>query len=290
MLNPAIIARPGLPAEYARSERIAAALAARGIPAVAALDPGTGTVQRFGDATVLVYPWVAGRALADRAATPAQARRIGALLGQIHAAALIVPGLEPPSPEAFPREAWADLLARGESSELPWAADAAALRAQLDAWSARSEEADARLARTLVVSHRDLDQKNVLWRDDGTPVAIDWEAAGLVNPGRELAGLALDWSGHAAGPPDRAIFDAVLAGYRAVGAVPSVPGRDALAGVLGNWLAWLRFNMARSLGDTNADPAERALGQREAATTLAILRQLDANFPTWADWLDEMED
>lgn len=32
-----------------------------------------------------------------------------------------------------------------------------------------------------VISHRDLDPKNVMWKNDA-PYIIDWEAAGYVNP------------------------------------------------------------------------------------------------------------
>lgn len=44
-----------------------------------------------------------------------------------------------------------------------------------------------------VLSHGDIDQKNVLWNQDNSPTVIDWEAAGYVNPMVELFTAALYW-------------------------------------------------------------------------------------------------
>lgn len=43
-----------------------------------------------------------------------------------------------------------------------------------------------------VISHRDLDPKNVMW-DGMNPYLIDWEAAGPVNPYQEFLEVALYW-------------------------------------------------------------------------------------------------
>lgn len=136
-------------------------------------------------------------------------------------------------------------------------------------------------------AHRDLDQKNVLWRADDTPAIIEWEAAGLINPAMELASVALYWSGQAVGYPSQATFDAVVKGYRSTGASAQARGTDALWGYAGTWLGWLAFNMRRSLGDGQYSVDERKLGERETVKTIAILQSLTANLGTWAEWLGD---
>ena len=46
----------------------------------------------------------------------------------------------------------------------------------------------------LVISHTDLDRKNVMWQED-KPFIIDWEASGYINPTIELIQVAWYWSG-----------------------------------------------------------------------------------------------
>ena len=49
------------------------------------------------------------------------------------------------------------------------------------------------LSQNLVISHRDLDPKNVLWHGEEALV-IDWEAAGYVNPYQELLEVINYWA------------------------------------------------------------------------------------------------
>lgn len=56
------------------------------------------------------------------------------------------------------------------------------------------------------MSHRDLDQKNVLWNTDNHPHLIDWESAGWTNPMVELVTMALNWGGIVSGQIDRDAF------------------------------------------------------------------------------------
>ena len=70
-------------------------------------------------------------------------------------------------------------------------------------------------------------------------VIVDWEAAGLINPTRELADVALAWSGQTVGEPSEAAFRAVIDGYRKAGGPLADSAYDALHSCLGNWLEWL---------------------------------------------------
>jgi Ser/Thr protein kinase RdoA (MazF antagonist) len=185
---------------FASTERIAARMAAAGIPALAALETPTGPLLTLGEAAFLVYPWVDGQLLPPGPVEPSVARTIGALLGRIHRLNLTDTEGEASAGEihVLRDDEWVLLARRGEAARLPWAAGLRELQTSLVLWNARYRRVLGDLLKTVVISHRDLDQKNVLWRGPDDPVLVDWESAGAINPAVELAGVALDmeWSGH----------------------------------------------------------------------------------------------
>jgi len=287
VLDGNIIRRQGVPEQFRRSERIAAAFAAASVPAVLARETPGGTVQEIGDVTVMVYPWCDGEALPKSAAPPPQARIIGATLGRMHALDLRPPGAAPegPPPAREPTLAsgWEELVGLARDGGVAWAAAVGAALPDLLRWDRAAIEAEGTLPPKWVISHGDLDQKNVLWRDGDTPFLIDWESVGAVRPAVELVGAALDWSGQGAGPPERAAFAAVIEGYRQKAEFPSALALPALRCRLGDWLGWLGANMHRSL-DPTASGAEVALGVRETVGTLATMYRLATDTETWVQW------
>ena len=47
------------------------------------------------------------------------------------------------------------------------------------------------LRKHILISHSDIDQKNVLWLKDDKPQIIDWESVGPTNPGLEIVDAAM---------------------------------------------------------------------------------------------------
>ncbi len=150
-------------------------------------------------------------------------------------------------------------------------------------WDKAGRDAEEKLPSAQVISHCDLDQKNVLWPGPGTPVVIDWESAGPTRPAAEVIGAALDWSGQSAGPPQREAFAAVIAGYRQEADFPAALALPLMQSRLAGWADWLGANMQRSLSSTAA-AEEIMLGVRETQQTLATMYALAAGMGTWAQW------
>ncbi|WP_449602525.1 phosphotransferase [Paenibacillus sp. Marseille-Q9583] len=69
----------------------------------------------------------------------------------------------------------------------------------------------------MVISHRDLDQKNVLWDELQIPIIIDWEAAGPIHPTQELIDVALYWSGFETGSVRKDAFYTLISTNREQG-------------------------------------------------------------------------
>ncbi|MBV9231349.1 MAG: aminoglycoside phosphotransferase family protein [Chloroflexi bacterium] len=286
-LNPAIMCKPAICEACRLTEQVAHAMVAQGLPAVAALYAEGCPMQEIEDATFMVYPWIDGKILLPGPVEPDLARQIGTILGRVHALNLEVPGLALPIKEPFFDDDWDMLTFHAADMDIPWAYQMRAALPRLLEWSKMCAETSAVLHRTLVVSHRDLGQKHVIWRDAHTPMIIDWEAAGLINPTVELLSVALSWSGQTTGVPREESFAAVMEGYISAGGKVQETGIDALHGLIEIWLGWLLFNMRRSLGETTASEDERQLGIRETTSILAILRSITTHAGTWAAWLDK---
>lgn len=289
-ISSAYLHRPESAEIITTTERIAAAMAHAGIPAIPALSPSMSAASPLlpaGDASFLVYPWVEGQTLPLGAVDVSAAQTIGALLGRIHRVQMSgdIWQTRPIEIHAFQDDSWVLLARRGAALELPWAAALREATLRLAVWNARYRRSAGALLRTAVVSHRDLDQKNVLWRGPDNPALVDWESAGAINPAVELAGVALDWSGIGIGEPVPDVFRAVVAGYRSTGAAFTTDPRDALYAQLAHWMAWLKFNLYRSLGEIPTETLERDIGTHEAINTLAALERLASGVDLYASWL-----
>ena len=282
VLNPIIMQYANVRENFRLSERIARAVAAANIPAVTALQSAGDIIQDIGQAAVMVFPWVDAQALSSAATSPMQARQIGCLLGRIHALPLHFG--EPPSPEpqTLPDAEdadWAFLVAEAEKQQAAWAPALRHSLPDIAAWIHLSNEARQTLPGGWVISHGDLDQKNVLWADEQTPWLIDWEAAGYVQPAIEAVGAALNWGGQASGILEISSFEVFLEGYRREAALTPEEVKYGLRAYCGDWCGWLKHSMGRSLGLAASDPEERALGTRETFSTLRAIHSAAINIP-----------
>lgn len=274
-LDSAIMARPGVHADYVQSEKIAAALQSKGIPVATALLQNETPLFETEGAIVMVFPWVDGGSLMVDAVTVAHANQIGEILAKIHAANLNDFDLPVPEGHLILQERWHALIDEAIKEDLPWALDAQTNLANLVAWSDAANQAKQRLSTHLIIGHKDIDPKNVLWRDEYSPVIIDWEGVGLINPTEEIINVAIEWAGMPALLCRDDVFSAVIAGYCNAGSciIDSEVG-DALFSMMGGCLGWLEFNMYRSLALSGYDFETKRLGIRETELTFKKLHFL----------------
>lgn len=276
-LSPAGLALRGR-AGFEASEQVAAEAEAGGVSTIAARRATSeqSRVQDLGDGLiVLVYPWVDGETLPATPAAPAPAAQMGAILARLHTLDLPGHGLAPAPAGFFDEDTWRELAERGQQTGALWAANLAAALPDVLVWNRIAREAANALASGHLVGHRDMDQKNVLWRAPTNPLVLDWEQAGRVHPADEVMGAALNWAGVPAGPtPDPVAFAAFLQAYARVAPLRRADLEQAARGVLSKWLIWLEFNLRRSLIPPS-DPShdERTAGY-DARRTLNTLRTL----------------
>jgi len=120
----------------------------------------------------------------------------------------------------------------------------------------------------LVLSHRDLDAKNLLRDAHGRLIAIDWDAAGPTDAHWDVVGVAMDWSGVREGTPSRKAFAELLDGYVQAGGHLDPVSAESFAGWSQGVLDWLWFNLERT---ASPEPSERLLGESEVACTSRFL-------------------
>ncbi len=204
---------------------------------------------------VRVHHWVSGRRPAPGPVSESVARWAGRTLASLHA--LSVPTSDRtlfPGHDTVTADRWPELVELSErlgaswSTQLAEAIDTVAAMAALARTTVPRPEAE-------VMSHGDLDQKNVIIAAVG-PVLCDWDVCAPQVPIRELADVALamaDWTRFD-------IARAAVGSYRAVGGTdaaiqPADLGPQLMAG-----LDWIAFNVERALGIRPATAQEVALG------------------------------
>lgn len=99
----------------------------------------------------------------------------------------------------------------------------------------------------LIISHTDLDRKNVMWQEY-KPFIIDWEASGYINPTIELIQVAWYWSGGDVENLDYKKFETVVNSYKKYAKkeidknIEKLIHADIYSG-----LGWINYNFKRSL-------------------------------------------
>ena len=228
---------------YNLTEEIASRFKELGIPAIHAINKLT-IIDGVG---FLVYPWTNAKAVL--VPTESQALKIATILAKIHLINLKIP------------EIAEVILPIHKTQELP-----DVMRAANKTYA----EAIPILKQHLVISHGDLDPKNVLWDSQDNPILIDWESARLINPTYEIINTSLDFSGN-----NQGLFIKMIEEYKKSGGnLKNIEA--AFAGVLGNWINWLSFNIKRS---SSSDLEIKRLGQEQVDQTMATILKLQAIIP-----------
>lgn len=254
---------------YEISERIAYQFANHGIPAVYAISKNEKCLFIIDDTGYLLYPWVDAKALDKDAISQAHAVEIARLIAQMHILNLALVELKNPEFDIHSNQSLMDLV---DASKNHNAVFSDSLQNSLDYLleaNRNYHKAIDILKTHSVISHGDLDQKNVLWTPANKTLLIDWESARKLNPAYEIVNAALDWSGITT-EFNKVIFDKMLKAYKDSGGIVEERFIEpALWGVLGNWINWLVYNVKRSIYANNDE--EKNLGEDQVIHVIHII-------------------
>ncbi|PFA62810.1 aminoglycoside phosphotransferase [Bacillus sp. AFS015802] len=278
-LNPSIMKRPDALGNYIRSEEVAR-LASENVPALPAKTFNGHAMQKIKDQWYLVFDWVEGKSVKTDEITMGHCRIMGSILADIHRINVQGIGLVTEETEVRPSIDWSSYLMKGQAVEAVWMELFEDTIVHLYEWDAGSREAEERLGTDMVVSHRDLDPKNVLWVQ-GEPILIDWESAGLIQPMHDLVETALYWSGRF----DQDRFSAFISGYKGENRNLKADWQAVLALGFSGKLGWLEYNLKRSLWMECTDKQEQQLGTVQVLDTLREIREYAERIPELLKWL-----
>jgi thiamine kinase-like enzyme len=263
--------QPGVQARYEGTEQVAAEFAAAGIPALGAIGMGGRYLFAGAGQFFLVYPWVEGVMLSTETISAPHALEIAAVLARVHALNLKQLSLDMPHPEVYTADQVRQFIQQAQEQACPFAADLLDHQEELIVMNQAYAEAVPVLQGHLLISHGDLDQKNVLWQGQHQPILLDWESAGWINPLYDLVNTSLYWSGMTTEQFDPELFFKMIANYRQYGGViHGAHWQAAFAGVY-SWINWMMYSIRQACKPGSSEHKTLAL-QQVPQTLAAMLR------------------
>ena len=287
-LNPQIMYRPSAMQNFINSERIANFVSNHHIPALPAKRLNDTFIQQIDGQYFLVYDWLEGKSLKANDITSSHCEKIGKILADIHMTDFSELGIIYEREDNEPLTDWTDYLQKGQEENSAWANLLQTNLQKLYDLDVVTHKAAKLLASNAVISHRDLDSKNVLWNKE-SPVLIDWESAGYINPMQDLLETAIYWSKTENGTSDKERFFAFVNGYKKKCGPQQADWKKVLATGFSGKLGWLEYNLKRSLGIESTDEEEQQLGSAQVFETLHEINDYLEEVPTIEDWLNNNE-
>ncbi|MBD3918887.1 phosphotransferase [Paenibacillus sp. PR3] len=288
VLNPMIMQRPTAKANFIRSEQIAS-MAANVVPAAPAIQRNGDSLHYVDDHHMQAFGWVQGVVLNPDAITVDHCITIGSILADLHLADFTSLSITYPiSHNVQEPTDWTSYLAQGEGNRAIWVEMMAQTIDNLYKWDAQANVSVTKLTANTVISHNDLDPKNVLWYDKN-PTIIDWECANYVNPMQDLIETALYWATDGNGTANQERFLAFIQAYSLKIGPLVTDWHVVLSSGFAGKLGWLAYNLRRSLGIESSDAAEQELGTEQVKATLDVLHQYAEQLKEIELWLHSIE-
>lgn len=293
VLNPQIMQRKTAMYNYIFSEKVANIAYQNGINSLPAIVSNGMFMHEVDGQYYMVFPWVQGKTLPPGIIDIECCKMIGEILARIHRidfSQLIVDNQNDNfnASNAIVVD-WNDYVLKGKHDSLEWSHLLLDNLNKFNHWEKLVNTSAKLLMSNSVISHRDLDQKNVLWDENHVPTIIDWEAAGTTNPTQELIDVALNWSGFESGNLSKDAFCTIISTYRNHKGEICDNWIDVLNYGFKGKLEWLAFNIRRSLRLECTDDTEQELGTSEVIKTIQAINDYANFIPLCTEWLSEID-
>lgn len=283
-LNPQIMIRPSAVQNYMDSEKIAN-VAAEHIHAQPAKRLKGASMHNIDNQFYLIFDWIEGQCLEQDEVTINNSSLMGTILADIHKTdfrQLELDSSQVTNPKTID---WMFYLNKGKKENIEWIDILDSNIDKLYEWSTKAKKSSSMLASDKVISHRDLEPKNVMWKQ-GIPIIIDWESAGYINPMHDLVETAVYWSVGSTGSINKEKFLAFIAGYeKRVGSLTANWEVVLDHGFAGK-LDWLEYSLKRSLWIECTDIEEQLVGTSQVIYTLEALKQYENMISEMKNWLN----
>ncbi|GGG14052.1 membrane protein [Paenibacillus albidus] len=286
-LNPQIMLRPTAMQNFINSERIAN-IAANNVPALSAKEVNGTFMHKIADQFYLIFDWIDGECLKSNEIDVVHCEKMGAILADIHMTDFSELGTNKGYSGNTLLTDWNYYLQKGQQINSIWLNLLREYLYKLYDWNKMANESTKLLESDMVISHKDLEPKNVMWKQ-GNPILIDWESAGYINPMQDLTETAIYWSANEIGNIDKERFLAFIAGYKTKYGTLQANWRMVLVnGFLGK-LDWLEYSLKRSLWIECTDEEEQQMGTSQVTETINTIICYADMISEIEKWLDEVD-
>ncbi|MBS0290308.1 MAG: phosphotransferase [Proteobacteria bacterium] len=264
---------------YELTEKIADKFKQHGIPAISALEVKGQHLIEIDGTAYLVYPWVDAKALDKDAVSEKHALSISSLLAKMHLLNLNFSEIESPEFDIHSDKKIVRLINGSIACHCTFASSLKENQDRIIHINHSYQSAISLIKDHVVISHGDLDQKNVLWDQNDTPILIDWESARKLNPTYEIVNSALDWSGITTENFNKILFVKMINAYQIAGGIIDKKHlQAAFFGVLGNWLNWMVYNISRACN--SSDSEQQKIGTEQVEQVIPTIIRLKSLIPS----------
>lgn len=263
---------------YDLTEDIACRFSEKGIPAIFALKQAGNYLTLLDGTGFLIYPWVEAKSIHQDTVSEYHALMIANMLAKMHQINLDVPDMATPKIiDNHSNEYLIKMFGKAQSHHCPFAAKLIENQQAIIAINSDYQNTISLLNQQLIVSHGDLDPKNVLWDQYNKPLLIDWECARKLNPTLVIVHASLDWSGITANFNKDTFIKMMEVYIDSGGPINKSNLQAAFDSVLGNWINWMVYNIERAcLID---DPEQKALGIEQVDHVLRTIINIKSITP-----------
>lgn len=274
ILNPAIINQAENIVRYQVTESIARELA-KHIPVVPGLTLNDDPLFYFENKVCMIFPFLNAKVLPQKAITLQHVEKISEVLAKMHQ--LNLSQSKAPTVELVVAN-FLNCEQQLEKNEKELAELWLQCEFAVNEVKQKCQLYKNILQNNLIVSHRDLDPKNVLWDEQNNLTVIDWESAGLINKTKDILATALYWSFDEEYKVRFDYLDTFLKIYTGFQKIEKNEIEAGLYGFLNDWLNWMEFNFSR-LFNSEKGSKEYTLGKVELKKTMLALPTVLKQYP-----------
>ncbi len=212
-LNQGIMKRKTACENFVFSEKVTDIVIKNGIHAISAINVNNDIIKNIDNNYFMIFEWFDGEILNAEDISLLHCKAIGEILAQIHNIDFSEIEEDKRKRIDIKKFNWREYLKKAKKINRKYAQ---ILNKNIDILyqlNQKSNEALLYANQNLIISHTDLDRKNVMWKNN-VPYIIDWEASGYINPILELIQVAWYWSGGDIENIDYDKFKTVISTYK----------------------------------------------------------------------------
>ena len=282
LLNPDIMKRPEALQNMINSETVSNALKDV-VPLVAAKCFDGKCIIELDGSFYVIFDWIEGKSVFGPDISESHCAQVGRILGRIHAANIKVDSIEK-SRDIRGVYDWKLLLEKAEQCNAECCSVLQENLVDIMRWDNHVVSALSEVSQDQVISHRDLDPKNIMWKNDELYI-IDWEAAGYVNPFQELIEVLNYWISDETGKYNKAKFDALMQAYTENMDIGNVNWDAVMACSFDGMLGWLEYSIKRALGMEGSEAKDRQEGMQQTKGTILELKKYENQIEQLKEWM-----